>query len=189
MGLVPTGGRVKKLSKQETLAAVTARVGNWKSARPSGADYVSRLEPFGSLQQIELHGFALIQRTITVLLDRGEMNEDILPCGPLDKTVSLSPVEPFDCALLSHKKLLSPLLCVKFHKLREACASLTTPSKPANRTASAARTAEPAFNKKSSGVFRRGERARRKALEPVVVARISNCGYTQHQPELTTLLH
>jgi len=49
----------------------------------------------------------------------------------------------------------------------------TTPSKPVDETAAAARTVEFARNKKSSGVFRRAGRARRKALEPVVVARIA----------------
>jgi hypothetical protein len=86
----------------------------------SGADDVTRLEPLGALQQIELHGFALIQRAVTILLDRGEMNEDILPCGPLDKTISFSPVEPLHCTLLSHNELLSALPRLEFHILREA---------------------------------------------------------------------
>jgi hypothetical protein len=93
----------------KTLSGESERVrevGLWVS----GADDVARLEPLGALQQIELHGFALIQRTITILLNRGEMNEDILPSGPLDKSVSLGPVEPLYCTLLSHNELLSPLL-------------------------------------------------------------------------------
>jgi hypothetical protein len=88
--------------------------------RFSGADYVSRLEPLGALQQIKLHGFALIQRAVTILLDGGEMNEDIFPCGPLDETISFSPVKPLHSTLLSHNELLSPLLILKFHILREA---------------------------------------------------------------------
>ena len=32
------------------------------------------------------------------------MNEDILPRGTLDKPVTLRPVEPLDCTLLSHRK-------------------------------------------------------------------------------------
>jgi hypothetical protein len=39
------------------------------------------------------------------------MDEDILAGGPLDKSIPLGPVEPLDCALLSHKVLLS-LLCL-----------------------------------------------------------------------------
>ncbi len=74
------------------------------------ADYVTRLEAFGALQQIEFHRFALIESAVTVLLDCGEMDEDILPRGALDKTVALRPIEPLYCTLLSHKELLSPLL-------------------------------------------------------------------------------
>ena len=39
------------------------------------------------------------------------LNENVLPGGALDEPVSLGPVEPLYCALLSHKELLSPLLC------------------------------------------------------------------------------
>jgi hypothetical protein len=39
------------------------------------------------------------------------MNENVLPGRALDEPVSLRPVEPLYCALLSHKELLSLLLC------------------------------------------------------------------------------
>src|SRR5271166_4489257 len=97
-------------------------------SRLSGADDVTRLEPLGALQQIELHGFALVQRAVPILLDGGEMNEDVFPCRPLDKTVSFSPVKPLHCTLLSHDKLLSSLLRLEFPMLREVRAFLT-PSK------------------------------------------------------------
>jgi hypothetical protein len=61
------------------------------------------------------------------------MNEDVFPCGPLDKTVSFSPVKPFHCTLLSHNELLSPLLILEFHSLREARAYLI-PSKHVDGT-------------------------------------------------------
>jgi hypothetical protein len=93
----------------KTLSGESERVANLVSGF-SGADDVARLEPLGALQQIELHGFALVQRTITILLNRGEMNENILPSGPLNKSVSFGPVEPLYCTLLSHNELLSPLL-------------------------------------------------------------------------------
>jgi len=80
---------------------------------------------FWILKQIELDGFALIQRAVAVLLDGGEMNEDIFPCGPLDKTVSFSPVEPLYCSLLSHNELLSPLPRLEFPMLGEARALLS----------------------------------------------------------------
>jgi hypothetical protein len=58
------------------------------------------------------------------------VNENVLPGGALDETVSFSPVEPLDCALLSHKELLSPLLNdLTFAFLREASAPLLTPFK------------------------------------------------------------
>jgi hypothetical protein len=98
----------------------------------SGANDVTRLEPLGALQQIELHGFALVQRAIAILLDGGEMNEDILTSGPLDKTVSFSPVEPLYCTLLSHNELLSSLLILEFHILREV-ARVTYPLKARGR--------------------------------------------------------
>jgi hypothetical protein len=51
------------------------------------------------------------------------MNEDVLPGGALDKSISFGAVEPLHCSLLSHRKLLSPLFVVKFRILREARAS------------------------------------------------------------------
>jgi hypothetical protein len=90
------------------------------SDRLSGADDVTRLEPLGALQQIEFHGFALVQRAIAVLLDGGKMNEDIFPGGALDKSIPFRPVEPLHCTLLSHNELLSPLLSLKTHILCEA---------------------------------------------------------------------
>src|SRR5579863_5822803 len=112
------------------------------------------------------------------------MNEDILPCGPLDKPVSLSPVKPFYCALLSHKKLLSPLLCL-------------------NSTSPAKRTL-PHHPLKACGQNSRGcahlpnPRTTRKAPEFSAVGREHGAKlwslswwrefrrrYTQHQPELT----
>lgn len=71
------------------------------------ADHVACLEALGAFQQIELHGFAFVERAIPVLLNRGEMYEDILPGGALDKSIPFGPVKPLYCALLSHKVLLS----------------------------------------------------------------------------------
>src|SRR5712692_11570847 len=68
------------------------------------ADDVGCLEPFRSFKQIELHRLALVQRAVTVLLDGGEVNENIFPGGALDQSIPISPVEPLYCALLSHKE-------------------------------------------------------------------------------------
>src|SRR5262245_10833644 len=85
------------------------RVGEVAGAGDLRANHVGGLETLGALQQIELHSFALVQSAVAVLLDGREMNENVLPCGALDKSISFSPVEPLDCTLLSHKILLSPL--------------------------------------------------------------------------------
>jgi hypothetical protein len=102
------------------------------------ADYVSCLEPFRALQQIELHGFAFIQCPVAVFLDCRKMNENIFPGGALDKPVSLRPVEPLDCSLLSHKELLSASYSVIWPRvLREAHASyypLRRPGIPLKQT-------------------------------------------------------
>jgi hypothetical protein len=89
--------------KQQTLPGDSERVRKFRTlrlySRFSGANDVTRLEPLGALQQIELHGFALVQRAVAILLDG------------------------------SHNKLLSPLLRLEIHILREARAYFT-PSKP-----------------------------------------------------------
>ena len=79
-----------------------------------GADDVARLKAFGAFEQIELHGLTLVQRAIAVLLNRGEMYENVLPRGALDKTISLRPVEPLHCSLLSHK---TPPLSLRIRSL------------------------------------------------------------------------
>src|SRR5208283_4899338 len=69
-----------------------------------GADYVAGLKAFGAFEQIELHGLTLVERAIAVLLNGGEMYENILTRGALDETISLRPVEPLHSSLLSHGK-------------------------------------------------------------------------------------
>ena len=66
------------------------------------ADDVSRLKSFRPPQEVELNRFALVQTTITVFLDGGEMHEYILPGRPLNEAISLGSIEPFHCTLLSH---------------------------------------------------------------------------------------
>jgi len=66
------------------------------------ADDVGRLEAFGAFEQVKLHGFTLVQGAVAVLLDGGEVHENIFPRGALDKYISLRPVEPLHCTFLSH---------------------------------------------------------------------------------------
>src|SRR6266850_3256672 len=75
----------------------------------NGAHDVACLEALGAFEQIELHGLALVQSAITVLLNGGEMHEYVFAGGPLDEAKTLGSVEPLHCSLLSHKLLLSPL--------------------------------------------------------------------------------
>jgi hypothetical protein len=148
----------------------------------SGADYVTRLESLGALQQIELHGFALVQRAITILLDGGEMNEDIFPCGPLDKTISFSPVKPLHCTLLSHNELLSPLLILEFHILREA--RVLTPSKHVDEQA-LPRDSSPT---RKAPEFRAGGRENGAKLRSLSWWREFRLQCTKHQPELINVV-
>src|SRR5208282_2030954 len=67
------------------------------------AHNVAGLEAFRPFQQVKLDGLAFIQRSVSVLLDGGEMYEDILARGALDESITLRPVEPLHSTLLSHK--------------------------------------------------------------------------------------
>src|SRR5215472_644 len=66
------------------------------------ADDVCRLKALGALEQVKLHGLALIQSAVAVLLDRRKMHEHIFPCRALDKSISFRPIEPLHCSFLSH---------------------------------------------------------------------------------------
>ena len=90
--------------------AVNKKPSRWENGRVSqivsslSANDVCRLEAFGALQQIKLHGLSFVECAVTVLLDGGEVHEYIFPRGALDKSISLRPVEPLHCSFLSHGK-------------------------------------------------------------------------------------
>ena len=74
----------------------------------SGATYdVRGVEAFGSLLAFKFHRIALVQSLIAVLLYRGEVYEDILTGGTLDKPVSFGSVEPLDHAIFLQANSLS----------------------------------------------------------------------------------
>jgi len=77
--------------------------------RRLNAHDVRCLEALGALSEIELNRLALVQAPIAVLLDSGEMHEDIFTRGPLDETITFGSVKPLDCSFLSHNPLLSTL--------------------------------------------------------------------------------
>src|SRR5271169_4596058 len=87
--------------------AASGRVSNCGTSR-LGADDVARLKAFGAFEQIELHGLTLVERAVAVLLNGGEMHEDVFSRGALDESISLRPVEPLYCSLLSHRKTPFP---------------------------------------------------------------------------------
>lgn len=66
------------------------------------ANYIGRLKAFRAFQQVELYRLTFIQCAVSVLLNRRKMDKYIFPRGALDKAVTLRPVEPLYCALLSH---------------------------------------------------------------------------------------
>jgi hypothetical protein len=65
---------------------------------------VRRLKAFRAFEQIELYGFAFVKRAVSVLLDRREMDEDVLASGALDKSITLCSVKPLYSSLLSHRE-------------------------------------------------------------------------------------
>src|SRR5689334_889158 len=73
-----------------------------------GAVDVLSLEPFRTPFYLELHLGALLQGPVAGHLDRREVNKHILAAGPLDKSIALGGVKPFDDTLFSHY-LISPL--------------------------------------------------------------------------------
>jgi len=101
ISIVKTGPNKKPSRQSERVCELVGEI-------LCGAHDVTRLKAFRAFEQIELDGLAFIQRAVSVLLDGGEMYEDILARGALDEPVSLRPVEPLHSTLLSHKKLLSP---------------------------------------------------------------------------------
>src|SRR4029077_17830340 len=69
----------------------------------SDANDVRRLEALRPLEQVELHGLAFIERAVSILLNRGEMDEHVLAGGALDKAITLCSVKPLHSSLLSHR--------------------------------------------------------------------------------------
>ena len=68
----------------------------------SGPHYVSGLQTLGSLRYFELDTFALFERSESVAIDGGIMDEDLLPIFHCDEPVPLLRAEPFDSTGSSH---------------------------------------------------------------------------------------
>jgi len=99
------------------------------------ADDVCRLEAFGALQQVKLHGLTLVERAVTVLLDGGEVHEHIFPRGALDESIPFRPVEPLHCTFLSHgKNSFHQSLRIILQLSRSSPRSFEVPLREAGRT-------------------------------------------------------
>jgi hypothetical protein len=68
----------------------------------SDANDVRSLEALRALEQVELHGFAFVERAVSILLYGGEMDKHVLAGGALDKPITLCSVKPLHSSLLSH---------------------------------------------------------------------------------------
>ncbi len=69
--------QVESMGQQKTLSAWQR--GLVEYAVRSDANDIGGLEALGALQQVEFDGLAFIERAVTILLNGGKMNEDILP--------------------------------------------------------------------------------------------------------------
>src|SRR6266567_6322313 len=72
------------------------------------AENVGRAQPFGALLAFKLNGLAFIQGLVTLLLDGGEVDEDIFARVALDEAITLGAVEPLHYTLFLHAR--SPLM-------------------------------------------------------------------------------
>src|SRR5260370_39905375 len=66
------------------------------------AENVGRAEPFGTLLALELDGLAFIQRLVALLLDGGEMDEDVFAGVALDEAIAFGAVEPLHYTRFLH---------------------------------------------------------------------------------------
>ena len=65
-----------------------------------GSD-VRCLQALGTLGHVELNRLAFIQRFVSLRLNRGEMDENVLAGLPLDESKTLAGIEPLYCSLFS----------------------------------------------------------------------------------------
>ena len=64
---------------------------------------VGSLQALGAADNLEFNGLTLIERAITVRLNGGEMDENVLAALALDETKTLAGVKPLHCSLFFHR--------------------------------------------------------------------------------------
>jgi hypothetical protein len=67
-----------------------------------GSLHILGLQALGTRLDLELHLQTLIEGTIPVHLDGGEMHKHIFTSGPLDESETLCRVEPLNYTFFSH---------------------------------------------------------------------------------------
>ena len=112
-------------------------------------DHIRRLESLWAPNDFELDGRTFLKATITVSLDRGKVDENVLATLPLDKTIPLAGIEPF------YGSLLTIVTHVYFYSLsgswrRQFCTSL-----PGLKNTNSRATSLAAFEYNSKGIQER----------------------------------
>jgi len=97
----------RKLNIALGLAALFAQKNRAKRRSPFRpiflqAGDVRGLQALGAGGNLELNRLPFVQRLISLRLNRGEMNEDVLAGLALDESVALAGVEPLHCSLFFH---------------------------------------------------------------------------------------
>lgn len=60
---------------------------------------VGGLQALGAADNLKLDRLAIVQAPVSIRLDRGEMDENVLSGLALDETITLTGVEPLHCSL------------------------------------------------------------------------------------------
>jgi hypothetical protein len=68
---------------------------------PLECGYVRRLQTLGAFGDFEFNRLPVVQGFISLRLNRGEMDEDVLAGLALNESESLAGIEPLHCSLFS----------------------------------------------------------------------------------------
>jgi hypothetical protein len=93
------------LCRSQSLFETLCEDGPDRPDRPShrlGGGNVLCLKALGALLHFKFNSLALVQRLVTVHLNRGEVHENIFPGLALDETKALRRIEPLNCSLFFH---------------------------------------------------------------------------------------
>jgi hypothetical protein len=69
----------------------------------AATQYIRGQKAFGTLHELVFDGFALIESPVTIFLNRGKVDKDVLSGRALNEAIAFGSVKPLDCSLLFHK--------------------------------------------------------------------------------------